>query len=107
MATARFVFDTGAAMTTITHELAEVLGYSARDGFQRSRVRTAIGNEDGYKLRIAELSVLGTEMPHFPVNVFDLGYEDVDGLLGMNFLNEYNCEIRPGEQRILIERVES
>jgi hypothetical protein len=51
-----------------------------------------------------ELSVLGVTVPGVHVNVADLGY-GVDGVLGMNFLLDYNLEIRPGERRIIVERI--
>jgi hypothetical protein len=38
--------------------------------------------------------------------VADLGY-GVDGVLGMNFLLDFNIEIRPGERRIIVERISS
>jgi hypothetical protein len=47
---------TGAVFTTMTHELADWIGYSARDGIRRARVHTAIGSEEGYLLRVAELN---------------------------------------------------
>ena len=40
----------------------------------------------------------------FPINVFDLGHDDIDGLLGMNFLSDFNYEIRSSERCILIEK---
>jgi predicted aspartyl protease len=86
-------------------ELADLIGYSPRDGIKRARVHTAVGEEEGYVLRVAELAVLGVVMTRFPINVFDLGHDDIDGLLGMNFLSEFNFEIRPTEQRILIEKI--
>jgi clan AA aspartic protease (TIGR02281 family) len=101
----RFVLDTGAVLTTMTHELADLIGYSARDGIKPARVRTAVGSEEGYALRVAEFAVLGFAMPSFPVHVFDLGYDDIDGLVGMNFLSEFNYEIRSAEQRILAEKI--
>jgi len=99
-----WVLDTGAAVTTLTPELADSIGYSARDAILRSRVRTAIGAEDGYYLRVAELTVLGFTLSRFPVNVFDLGYDDIDGLLGMNFLSDFNYDIRSIERCIRIEK---
>ena len=33
--TGRFVLDTGAVFTTMTPELADLIGYSARDGMRR------------------------------------------------------------------------
>jgi predicted aspartyl protease len=77
----RFVLDTGAALTTIGHDLADAIGYSARDAQRRSRVRTAVGEEHGYTLQVAELSALGVAMPSCLVNVFDLGY-DIDACSG-------------------------
>lgn len=93
----RFVLDTGASLTTMTHELAESVGYVARDGFRRAKVHTAIGEEEGYILRVAELEILGFTMMAFPINVIDLGHDGIDGLLGMNFLSEFNYEVRSAE----------
>jgi clan AA aspartic protease (TIGR02281 family) len=100
----RFVVDTGAAVTTMTHELAESLGYTPRDGFRRTKVHTAIGAEEGYVLRVSEFTVLGFTLTSFPINVFDLGHDDIDGLLGMNFLSDFNYEVRSSEHRILVEK---
>ena len=100
----RFVLDTGAAVTTMTHELAESLGYSHRDGFRRTKVHTAVGAEEGYVLRVSEFTVLGFTLMSFPINVFDLGHDDIDGLLGMNFLSDFNYEVRSSEHRILVEK---
>jgi predicted aspartyl protease len=106
-AVGRFVLDTGAVMTTMIPELADIVGYSARDGLKRARVRTAVGSEEGYILAVSELAVLGFARPRFPVHVFDLGYDDIDGLLGLNFLSDLNYEIRSAERRIFVEETES
>jgi hypothetical protein len=37
-------------------------------------------------------------------NVADLGH-DIDGLLGMNFLSDFNIEIRMAERRIRLEKI--
>ena len=104
-ANSRLVLDTGAAMTTLTHEFVEGLGYSPRDGIRRARVRTAISTEEGYFLPVAKFDALGFPMPSFVVQVFDLGHSDIDGLVGMNFLNLLNYEIRSAERRILAEQI--
>jgi hypothetical protein len=59
-----------------------------------------------YILRVAELAVLGFAMSSFPVHVFDLGHDDIDGLVGLNFLSELNYEVRSAERRILVEEIE-
>ena len=101
----RFVLDTGAAMTTIKPELADEIGYSARDGQQRTVVRSAVGNEVGYTLRVAKLFALGLGVRNHEVNVFDLDFGRIDGLIGLNFLDALNYEIRSAERRILVEKI--
>ena len=68
--------------------------------------RTAAADEHGYLVQLVELSTLGITVPAVHVNVADLGY-GVDGVLGMNFLLDYNIEIRTAERRILVERINS
>jgi clan AA aspartic protease (TIGR02281 family) len=102
-APARLVLDTGASFTTITHELADSLGYSARDGHGLARVTTAVGVEHGYFLRVATIEVLGFALRDIEVHVFDLGHRGIDGLLGMSFLRFLNFDVRPTERRILGE----
>jgi len=99
------VLDTGAAATTLLPEVIDDLGYSARDGKKLSRVHSAIGEEHGYSLCVAEFSALGVTTPNFMVNVFDLDHEGFDGLLGMNFLRHFNFEVRPGDQKIVVELI--
>lgn len=99
----RLVLDTGAAATTLLPEVIDELGYSARDGNRPTRVHSAIGEEHGYSLNVAEFSALGVTTPNFMVNVFDLGHEGFDGLLGMNFLRHFNFEVRPYERLISVE----
>ena len=56
-------------------------------------------------LEVAKLSVLGVAARSFPVHVFDLGHDDVDGLVGLNFLSQLNYEVRSAERRILVEPI--
>jgi predicted aspartyl protease len=101
---AHLVVDTGAAITTLTPAFVDAVGYGPRDGFVRTSVRTAISNETGYALRVANFGVLGFRTQRFVVHVFELGFNDIDGLLGMNFLSRLNIDIRCTERRILAER---
>jgi clan AA aspartic protease (TIGR02281 family) len=100
----RLVLDTGAALTTLVPAVAEAAGYSERDRVMRSVVRSAVGVEHSYVVRVAELAALRFVMTDFAVNVCELGH-GIDGLLGMNFLNELNYEIRSDEGRILVEKI--
>jgi clan AA aspartic protease (TIGR02281 family) len=101
----RLVLDTGAAATTLTPRVIEKIGYNQRAGFKKAKVHTAIGEEHGYWLRVAELTVLGVTTPNFALTVFPLGHKDIDGLVGMNFLRHFNFEVRPADRQILVELV--
>src|SRR5437870_3177562 len=100
---ARLVLDTGAAATTLTPDVVAKIGYTRRDGHRNARVHTAIGEERGFWLRVAELTVLGVSTPNFAVTVFPLGHEHIDGLVGMNFLRHFHFAVRPAERRIFVE----
>lgn len=100
---ARLVLDTGAAATTLTPNVIHAIGYSRRDAYKESTVHTAIGKEHGYWIHVAEFTVLDVTTPDFALTVFPLGHRDIDGLVGMNFLRHFNFEVRPDEQRILVE----
>lgn len=100
----RLVLDTGAVLTTLIPTIAESIGYTSAARVARSVMRTAAAVEHGYIVRLVRLSTLGFTVPHMHVDVADLGH-GVDGVLGMNFLSDFNFEIRPAEQRILVEKI--
>jgi clan AA aspartic protease (TIGR02281 family) len=100
------VFDTGASITLVTPEAADRLGYSARDGDRVTTVSSAIGKEQGFTLRIDRLMALGFAVSDFPIHVFDLvESQDIDGLLGIDFLRRFNFQVRSAERRILAEQI--
>ena len=103
---ARLVLDTGAAATTLTPQVIEKIGHSPRDGYRKARVHTATGEEHGYWLRVAKFTVLDVTTPNFALTVFPLGQQDIDGLVGMNFLRHFNFEVRPEERLIHLELIE-
>jgi hypothetical protein len=72
--------DTGAANTTVTPDVIDRLGYSPRHG---ERIT----------------------LPDYLLHVFDLATgDDIDGLIGLSFLDQFNDEVRSNEGRILVER---
>jgi len=100
----QLVVDTGAVLTTLAPAIAQAIGYSVATSIRPTVTRTAAANEHGYLIRLVEIATLGLVVPAVHANVADLGY-GIDGVLGMNFLLDYNVEIRPGERRIIVERV--
>ena len=103
-ASVRLVLDTGAVLTTLVPSVAHAIGYSAATSIRPTVTRTVAGSEHGYLIQLLELSTLGVTVPAVHVNVADLGY-GIDGVLGMNFLLDFNIEIRPADRRILVEKI--
>jgi predicted aspartyl protease len=103
---ARLVVDTGAGATTLVPDMLDQIGYGPRDGQGTTSVSTAVGKEQGYIQRLSNFTALGFSVPDFRVNVFDLAERyGFDGLLGLNFLSQFNYEIRSAEGRILVEAI--
>lgn len=102
----QLVLDTGAAETIVIPKVLDDLGYSPRDGEQITVMRSAVGREHGYMTRVTRLSCLGHHEDDCRVHVQDLpeGWE-IDGLIGLPFLRQFNYEIRSAEGRILVDRI--
>jgi predicted aspartyl protease len=102
----RLVVDTGAAETMIAPAILDELGYGARTHGERiTVVRSLVGREQGYLLRVARFSCLGHQADDFRVHAHDLpGGWEIDGLIGLSFLRRLNYEVRSVEGRILAER---
>lgn len=100
--------DTGSTATVIVPDTLDEIGYSARDGQAITTVTSAVGQEQGYILRLAGFEALGVSEANFLIHAFDLANRHgIDGVIGLNFLDKLNYEIRSVEGRILVERVGS
>ncbi len=99
----RLVLDTGAAETIIVPEVLDELGYNPRQGESITVMRSAVGREAGYLIRVARFECLGYPMNDFVVHVQDLpeGW-GIEGLIGLSFLRQFNYEIRSIEGRLLV-----
>jgi predicted aspartyl protease len=97
--------DTAASHTHVTPDIIDELGYNPAEGEAITAVRSAIGKEVGYMLRVQRFESLGFGFDEFLIHVHDLptGF-GIDGLLGLSFLKRFNYEIRSLEGRILVER---
>lgn len=101
----RLVLDTGAAETIVIPEVLDELGYNPREGEAITVLRSAVGREQGYLIRVARLECLGHQSSNFLIHAHDLpeGW-NIEGLIGLRFLRQFNYEIRSPEGRILVER---
>lgn len=99
----RFALDTACSVTTISPFILDQIGYSVRDGLRRTSATSALGREPGYLLRVARFTALGHSLDDLIVHVHDLDEESgIDGLIGLNFLNHFNYDVRSREGRILV-----
>ena len=101
----RLALDTACFETLIRPEALDRVGYSARDGEAITTITTALGRESGYRLTVSRFASLGHTVLNLRVHAHDLPDDcGFDGLLGLNFLRDFNCEVRSKEGRILVER---
>ncbi len=103
-----FALDTGSTETLVVPDVLDDVGYSARDGEQITVIRSAIGDERGYMIRVERFAALGFSAAGCRIHAHDLpdGY-GIDGVLGLSFLRQFNYEIRSTEGRIVVDRAES
>jgi predicted aspartyl protease len=103
----QLALDTAASVTTLVPDILDEIGYGPHHGRRITTVTSAVGQERGYMLCLAGIEALGIREIEFSIHVFDLaGRFGIDGLLGLNFLEKLNYEIRSAEGQILAERIE-
>ena len=101
----RLAVDTASTETVIEPHLLDRIGYSPRQGEAITKIRSAVAEEPGYLIRVAKFACLGFTFNDFRVHAHDLpeGF-DLDGLLGLSFLRQFNYEVRSIEGRLLVEK---
>jgi predicted aspartyl protease len=104
----QLALDTGAAMTLVVPDVLDRLGYSARDGDKITNISTANADpEQGYRLRVRYFEALGFGFHDFRIHAHDLPDYGIDGLLGMDFLEKFDFEVRMSERVIRLAPAES
>jgi predicted aspartyl protease len=97
-----FILDTGASHTIIDAHILQSIGYSPRDAVAPSRVSSAAGKEEGYRVRVAAFETLGKRLEDFEVACHALLEQGVEGLVGMTFLQQFDFCIYPARRVIRI-----
>lgn len=99
---ARFVVDTGASLTIVDRRIVESAGYSSVDAIAPSRVSSAAGKEEGYRLHLHAFETLGKRIENLEVACHALLEQGVEGLIGMNFLEQFDFCVYPSGKTIRI-----
>ena len=93
--------DTGASLTVIPWEVADMLGFDPAKSRRRVRFMTGSGVELAPVVVVDAMEVLGVRLNHVPVLCHDLPQGSlVDGLLGLSFLR--HCRLAVDFQRGLL-----
>lgn len=91
---AEMVLDTGATFTIVSSQLVEQLGIDVSKYKRKLDMNTASGKIQVPIVNIENVSVKGASAEKLRVAVHDLPEEArVDGLLGLNFLRNFNVEV--------------
>jgi clan AA aspartic protease (TIGR02281 family) len=103
---ARLVVDTGASVITITEELARRLSHSALSSPEAVTIEGLGGTMQGRSILIPRLDVGNVGRDHVPAVVMSGGSGfrgPFDGLLGMNFLGEFELAVDYENNRIVLK----
>ncbi|MDR1705622.1 MAG: retroviral-like aspartic protease family protein [Clostridiales bacterium] len=97
------MLDTGASITTISRMILLRLGYSA--GGKITTITTGSGQETVAVYSIPKVKIGLTELTDVEVYAHDFPEESyVDGVLGMNILENFNFAVNLDENIIKLER---
>lgn len=99
----RLLLDTGSAYTIISQEILENIGCSPAIPKRRQRIITGSGYEIVPVVDANRFHCLGKAIENFEVLAHTLPFGTyVDGLLGMDFMNRFEIEIKIYLGEILI-----
>jgi predicted aspartyl protease len=102
----RLLLDTGSAYTIISQEILESIGCSPAAAKKKQRIITGSGHEIVPVVRLSRFHCLGKAIENFEVLAHTLPFGTyVDGLLGMDFMNRFEVEIKIGTGEIFLKNM--
>jgi predicted aspartyl protease len=100
----RMLIDTGSVVTIIAQEILESVGCSPASAIERKRIVTASGYEILPVVTVQEISCFGYLVKDYPVVAHTLPFGTyVNGLLGMDFLKQFDIEIKPFSGEVIVK----
>ena len=101
---ARMAVDTGASITSVRHELLELIGYDLSMVLSRTRIVTGTQAETVPILSVARLAALKQERENFVVVAHTLPPSlGIDGLLGLDFFADQTLTLNFRDGLITLE----
>ena len=99
---ARFILDTGASSVVISTALASRAGIEDSGKLTPVFVQTAGGIVNAFPSRLSEIAIGDVTVADMPVLVCDTMGNDVDGLLGINFLRRFHVTLDHASGKITV-----
>lgn len=100
----RLLLDTGSAYTLISQEILESIGCSPVIPKRTQRIITGSGYEIVRVVAVNKFHCMGNLLENFEILAHTLPFGVyVDGLLGMDFLDKFETEIRLRSGEVLIK----
>ena len=98
--------DTGASVTSIPTRIAKALGYDLSDDCEEIEIVTGSGIEKVKVVRVTKLTAIGESLNDIEVWCYDLPLDlEVAGVLGYNFLENFDINISFSSSTIDIKRI--
>ncbi len=98
---ARFLVDTGAAMTVISSELAQRLSLNPNNTWFVG-IQGVSGSDLAFLSKVRSIAVGDATVSDLEVLVSDAGTDD--GILGMTFLGEFEFSINVAEKKLILAK---
>ncbi|MEM7261362.1 MAG: retropepsin-like aspartic protease [Planctomycetota bacterium] len=98
-----FIVDTGASVTTMPHAAARDLGIRITDATPKVKLRTAGGDVFAAQVVLDSVTLGGWTIENVRVVIHDLPGNETLGLLGINFLRNFNVDLRTDEGMLVLE----
>ena len=99
----RFIIDTGATFTSLSSETAESLGISTSGEQDMVTVVTANGPVSASKLVLDNVMVAEANVDDVEAIILDSLGSEIDGLLGLSFLQQFRVEIVSDESLLILK----
>ena len=103
---AKLIIDSGATITMLSAELAFDLGLSPSPYLPTIPISTANGQIEAWGAKIESIQVGEVERTNLPVAVTDFGDQsenNIDGLLGLNFLDGFDWRLDHANGRLILK----
>lgn len=100
----QLVLDTAASATLIRPSVLEEIGCGRAPHSKATSIRSALGKEPGFLVKVPRFWALGFTVLDYEVHGHELPDQyDIDGLLGMTFLDDFDYTIRSMRNEIVVE----